>query len=231
MARPERRQALPACLGLLAIVLALVVPVTSAAQDEPTDDDLEARLERVNDGTLHFLSSPPGKPVHHHHNEVRIEVRSLEDGWVRLEQCHEHLDAVPLSQVVFREDRVRNLSVASAFGIERVWVEGPSVQLAGVTPGARLCIGADSRSLSREDDGHYLVRNGPFMRRFLDGYYPMWVTMTVRYPCDRLRFVGATPSPQAGFTVGEGACRVDLDASFEGRLYTELRFEPLSVTP
>ena len=214
-----------------AILLAVLASVAKAGEEDPMADDLQARIARVNEGTLTFLASPPEKPVHHHHNELWMGAGSLEDGWLVLQQCHEPLDAVPRSQVVFRDERIRNLSVASASGIERVWVEGPSVQLAGVGAGAHLCVAADSRALSREDDGRYVIRNGPFMRRFLDGYYPMRVSMAVHYPCDRLRFVGATPPAQAGFAVNEGACRVDVDAWFEGRLNTELRFEPRSAQP
>jgi hypothetical protein len=69
------------------------------------------------------------------------------------------------------------------------------------------------------------------MRRFLDGYYPMRVTLAVHYPCERLQFAGATPTPQPGFSVRDADCRVDVEAWFEGRLNVALRFLPLPPSP
>jgi hypothetical protein len=54
----------------------------------------------------------------------------------------------------------------------------------------------------------------------------MQVSMALRYPCEQLRLAGVSPPPQAGFTLSEGDCRVDLTAWFEGRLSTEIRFVP-----
>ena len=90
-------------------------------------------------------------------------------------------------------------------------------------PGAKLCLNARTRVLTRNEDGSYTVRNGPYMRRFLDGYYPMRVSVELRYPCGRLQLSGSSPRPQQGLTVTETACGVSLDAWFQGRLVTELR--------
>jgi hypothetical protein len=215
--------------------LALLAVRTAAGEASPAapslEDALLAGTSGVNEGALTFLAEPPGKRVHHHHNEIRIGPESLADGWVRLDQCHENLDAVPRAEVIYRPEHIRAITVASVAAIDRAWVEGPSVQLEGVRPGARLCVSAESRVLQREEDGSFTVRNGPFMRRFLDGYYPMRVTLAVHYPCDRLRFAGASPAPQSGFSVRDADCRVDVEAWFEGRLNTALRFAPLTLSP
>lgn len=223
---PARRQAWLA-RPMMAYLLALWGASAALGEElDPFEDDLRARIARVNTGTLAFLPSPPERPVHHHHNELILDAQSLDHGWARLRQCHEHLDAVPRAEVVFRPDGIRGLALVSASGIDRAWVEGPSVQLAGVGNAARLCLDAESQVVSRNDDGSYSVRNGPFMRRFLDGYYPMRVTLAVHYPCDRLRLAEVSPAPQLGFSLSEGDCRVDLSAWFEGRLNTEIRFVP-----
>ena len=62
------------------------------------------------------------------------------------------------------------------------------------------------------------------MRRFLDGYYPMRVSLKIQYPTQRLQLVKYSPLPQAGLTllVSEGDIR--FDAWFEGRLHTQLEF-------
>ncbi len=212
-----------------AYALSLSVVVTAAvAETDAGDDwffqDFEDRIAEVNEGELVFLSGPPDGPVHHHQNTLILDESSLEDGWVHLAQCHDHLDAVPRVEVTFRPGFLRNLAITERRNIVRASVEGPTVQLEGVRPGARLCLRAESRVLYDNDDGSYTVRNGPFMRRFLDGYYPMRVSVEVRYPCSRLRFVSLSPPAQSGFRVTEGPCRVYLDAWFEGRLNTELRF-------
>ncbi len=212
-----------------AYALSLSLTVTAAvAETEAEEDwffqDFEDRIAEVNDGQLVFLAGPPDAPVHHHQHTLTLEESSLEDGWARLVQCHDHLDAVPRAEVTFREGFLRNLTITECHNIARASVEGPSIQLEDVRPGARLCLRAESRVLYDNDDGGYTVRNGPFMRRFLDGYYPMRVTVEVQYPCNRLRFVSLSPPAQNGFRVTQGPCRVYLDAWFEGRLKTELRF-------
>ncbi|MEW5769706.1 MAG: hypothetical protein AB1831_05010 [Pseudomonadota bacterium] len=190
------------------------------------EDDLFLKsVADVSDGELRFLTRLPDKPVHHHQNRITIDDASLADGWVRLQQCHTHLDVVPSSQVVYREDFVRKLRVTHAEGIGRAWVEGPSVQLADVGHDARLCIEAETRALSARSGDSYFLRNGPYMRRFLDGYYPMRVSLSVHIATPRLRFRSIDPPPQPGFSVTASAGDVDIEATFEGRLRIESRFE------
>ncbi len=187
-------------------------------------EDFEAKALAVNEGRLEFLAESPDEPVHHHHNELVLSASSLDDGWANLTQCHEHLDAVPRAEIVYNPEKVRGLTVESYTRIGRVWVEGDSVQLEDVEPGARLCVSAWSHALQTQPDGSYTVHNGPFMRKFLDGYYPMRVSMAVRLPGERLRFVGITPHEQSGFRVWQSAGAVHYEALFEGRLETEIRF-------
>lgn len=216
--------------ALFACALGLVpAPVLA---DELGAEEAEALFNapsasRVNEGSLNFLARLPDSPVHHHQNHVVIRPGSLADGWVDLRQCHDALDAVPSSQIVFSGDRIRDLRVVASEGIGQLWVEGHTVQLRQTQRGARLCLRAQSRALSREADGSYVLRNGPFLRRFLDGYYPMRVSMRVTLDdTPRLRFGGANLSTQPGFRVWENANEVFYDAQFEGRLNTELRFLP-----
>ena len=138
--------------------------------------------EHVNEGSLHFLQAAPARPVHHHQNHIRIHADSLESGWVSLSQCHDNLDAVPNLQITFRENFVRDLKVVSASRIGQAWVEGPSVQLLNIEPGARLCLSALTRALRNTGNGYFNLSSGPYMRKFLDGYYPMRVSLDIDYP-------------------------------------------------
>ncbi len=212
--------------AVLLISLALAAGRAATAPD-PRDES-EALFDApsaasVNEGELVFLSRLPDKPVHHHQNQVRIDAKSLQDGWVLLAQCHVDLDAVPRSQVMFSRDRTRDLRVTAAGGIGAAWVEGNTVQLKDTARGAYLCIEARSRALARQPDGSFVLRNGPYLRRFLDGYYPMHVTMRVSLDAP-LALVETRPAAQTGFEVRALQDEVYYDARFEGRLVTELRF-------
>lgn len=179
----------------------------------------------VNEGELHFLTAPPARAVHHHQNRITILESSLEDGWVRLDQCHENLDPVPDAQISYREGRIRNLRLTRVTNIESAWAEAYSVQLRNIQRGAILCVEAETQALAPENPARFNLTNGPYMRRFLDGYYPMRVSMTVRLETDQLRFVDATPADQPGFRLRQQGNEVGYDTVFEGILTTVLRFD------
>jgi len=176
---------------------------------------------------LRFLPHVPSPPVHHIHNRITVSEQSLTDGWVALQQCHTHLDAVHDAQIVYRYRAIRWLKLLASEQIERAWVEGQSIQMRGVKKSARLCIEAGVQILHKEVDGHYSLENGPYHRQFLDGYYPLPVTTEINYPDDELKFERLFPAPQAGlrFTKKDGS--LTLDTIFEGMLTTRMIFEPV----
>jgi hypothetical protein len=214
-------------ITLLLLSLPVMAASTEVSDDEWFDesDDLQARIARVNGGDLVFLAEPPLDPVHHHHSRITLDAESLDNGWVTMVQCHSHLDAVARTQVVYHQTRARDLTILSYDNIERAWVEGHTVQLAEVGRAASICIRARTRMLEFNEDGSFSLRGGPFMRRFLDGYYPMHVSMDIEVPRGYLRFTDSRPQRQAGFSVQETSAGLYVDTWFEGKLYTELRFE------
>lgn len=218
--RPRRGLALASLLLCLGSSLALA---------EAPDPEFDGSAT-VNEGPLQFLAAPPARAVHHHQNRIRIEADSLASGWVSLAQCHDHLDAVPRAQITFREGFVRNLRIDVASGIGAAWVEGASVQLEKVAPGARLCLSAETRALRETGSGTFALANGPYMRRFLDGYYPMRVTLDVVYPQARLSLAGVTPREQPGLLIVERPGEIRLDALFEGELRTLIEFRQANGT-
>lgn len=190
-------------------------------------DDLEPpnyQKAEVNDGVLFFLTEKPLKSVHHHHNAFTLYKTSLEDGWIKLQQCHSNMDRVPRVQVVFNEERIRDIKVLKSDAIEKAWVEKNTVQLENVKDNARLCIEAWSRALFKNKDGSYRLMNGPFMRKFLDGYFPIHVTIDVDFTATNLQLVSVEPAAQRGFKVTQTAKTVNIDTLFEGRLKTKLTF-------
>lgn len=187
------------------------------------DDALLERAAQVNEGGLTFLPDPGGKPLHHHSNHITIGEGSLGDGWVLLEQCHTHLDRVPAVQIVFNAQNTRALEVTATENIGEAFVDGHTVQLRDVGHASRVCIRARSRALWKTEDGGFELRNGPFMRRFLDGYYPLRLSLRIDYP-DAWRLAGFSPDEQTGFSPRRNPGRVELDTVFEGRLNTRFRF-------
>jgi len=204
--------------------LLLSVALSAGPVNAATDLSFESAA-LVNEGSLHFLETAPTKPVHHHQNQIVIDRDSLDSGWVSLTQCHDHLDAVPLAQITFREGFIRNLKVDSAVRIEEAWIEGASVQLRNVEPGAKLCLSAQTRAFHYTGNGYYNLTNGPYMRKFLDGYYPMQVTLEIRYPAELLNLIDVTPPAQPGFALDERPGFIRVDTLFEGELQTLIQFE------
>jgi hypothetical protein len=196
--------------------------------DKQSDVDLEAKALAVNEGDLEFLTEAPAKPPPVLQNNLTISPQSLKDGWVDMIQCHKRIDSVAKAQVLYHPTRTRNIKILSFKNIERVWVEKNSVQLENVHKHATLCVQAQVKALYSNFNGSYSMRNGPFLRKFLDGYYPMEVTMNVSFPENRLSFEAITPQAQSGFKVRYNNNNMKIDALFVGELEIEVYFTDLA---
>ena len=191
------------------------------------NDELKTDEERaldVNEGVLEFLSQPPEKPVHYIRNTITISKDSPGTGWVHLMQCHENLDAVAVSQIVYQYKRMRDLRVDSFEKIGKAWIVGSSVQLENVRHGAKLCIRAEVGILYPGEGSTVILKNGPFHRKFLDGYYPMHVSLDIMYPGTLLEYESINPAAQPGFSITTSKNSLYVDAWFEGELTMEVRF-------
>ena len=190
--------------------------------DQSLFSDWEQQAERVNEGELQLLSGPLAEKVHEHINHIRINPQSLQTGWVELQQCHHNLDVVPALQITFTEGRVRNLVISSQHNVGAAWVAGHTVQLQNIEPGSRLCLSAETLALRLAENKVWLV-NGPYMRRFLDGFYPMHVQLRVDYPAKSLRYQNSSP---VTFEIQQPG-QLKLDVWFEGELRTRVGFTVL----
>jgi hypothetical protein len=190
------------------------------------DEDMASvRALAVNEGELTFLTRPPQDTPHHHQNTLYITPESLNSGWVALTQCHENLDAVGQLQITFRKGRIRNLQVTEHQQIDQAWAEEASIQLRGVNKNARLCLSAESKILQPQGDNTVLISNGPYMRKYLDGYYPMRVSMQIHYPQEQLEMLGISPQQQDGFQVTDSKGVLQFDTLFEGELRTQITMQ------
>lgn len=160
-----------------------------------SDPDSFFDIFDINEGDLQFLSKEPSPPPHHHSTHIVISESSLETGWVGNRQCHYNLDQVPAMQIVFREGNVRKLEITRAEQIGRTWIAKNTVQLINIGKDAIICITSETKSLKKNSlDNGYEWHGGPYMRRFLDGYFPMRITVAIDYPSDRLVLESIVPA-------------------------------------
>ena len=229
----------PLSLALLAAILLTASPLHAqdteaeweAAWEEAEEREREhqrllEKARNVNEGDLVFLETRPDPGGPRMEKRIDLDASSLENGWARMSQCHYNLDAVAAAEVVYNPQRTRNIQVTRAEDINEAVVDGPSVQLRDVGRDATLCVRAEVLAIvpNPEGDG-YLVENGPFMRRFLDGYYPMQVRLEVHWPPGLLRLSRSEPAPQPGHDLETDAGMVTVSAHFEGRLRSRLYLE------
>lgn len=216
-------------LGLLPLCLLVAGAQASTDDDDWPDwvdrheEQIYARIAAVNEGDLRFLTDRPDKPVHHHASRVEISEQSLRDGWVLMEQCHRNLDKVGALQIVFNKERSRELEILRHRNIDRAYTTEHTVQLRGINADSEVCIRAESRALNVDDGAVFELNNGPFMRRFLDGYYPLQLSLRIDYP-ESLELADFSPEAQPGFDVDTQPGRVAVETLFEGELRTRFRF-------
>lgn len=210
-------------MAISATVIATPSQDDAWAQRLEAEETVRQQIASVNEGDLSFLEGPPSEPVHHHRNRIIVTGSSLRDGWVTLEQCHRNLDRVAAAQIVFHPERSRALRVTGFQNMQTAEAHDNTIQLREVGADSQVCLTAQTRALVEIGEGVYELQNGPYMRRFLDGYYPMRVSMDIEFPA-RLTLADFTPDRQPGFTVSEAPGRVKAEALFEGQLRTRFRF-------
>lgn len=221
------------CLSLTTFVMA----ESSPSEDEWNKwlkEDFEQQANQVNEGQIHFLPDAPANQDSHaieHH--ISITAASLLDQWVSFRQCHTHLDPVAQSQIVYRYKNMRNLRIEHAEAIGKSWVENQSIQMEDLQPGASICILAEAQILKPtkvEGKKAFSLINGPYYRKFLDGYYPFHIRFTIDYPAELLSVAGTSPKPQAGVVVLQETGLVQIETWFEGKLKIGIIFQPLANT-
>ena len=218
-------------------IFLLIVPFLLYAKEEMTYEEAEAQFNtdfevdysEVNRGSLNFFSSAPEGEHLRIINHLRIEETSLKDGWVTMNQCHENLEAFPRAEVVYAYEEMRSLRVVETTKIANAKVDGNSVQLSEVRQGAKLCVQADVRIMRKQKGGSYQLINGPFYRRFLDGFYPLYVELVINFPENSLQFKSVKPDRQPGLSVSKQPGKLTLQAWFEGELAFEVYWVPINI--
>jgi len=189
------------------------------------DDDTDT--SSVNEGRLTFISKPENKKILHSTNKITITQNSIDNGWVGLHQCYRYLDKLEQLEITYKYRFMKNLSIVSRNNIRSAKIVKQNIELKNIKDDAELCVTADVRIFYQNKDLSFSLVNGPYHRRFLDGFYPYHVTLDIRYPSDKLLFVDSKPDKQKGFVVNQFDNRLEIDTYFEGILNTEIRFKLL----
>ena len=186
------------------------------------------KKRKINEGQLTFLDRVKHKDVMHSEIKIVIKPDSLKNGWVTLNQCYRNLDAFPRVEVIYTQRQIKDLKVLRVEKIASAKVKGTSVQMEKVQKGATLCVSAQVKSLTKTSAG-YMLENGPYKRKFLDGYFPLRVSVSVSYPGNILKIAGLTPesynnNANTGMLIHKASNMVRFDATFEGILKTRIDF-------
>ena len=123
---------------------------------------------------------------------------------------------------------MKNLRIESSKNIGHVSIVNNSVQLEDVKKDAGLCVAAEAQSFYKNPDRSYTLVKGPYHRRFLDGYYPYHVSLSIHYPHKLLSLSSTEPAAQSGFSVIDANNTIMIDAWFEGVLNIRINFVPLN---
>jgi hypothetical protein len=201
-----------------------VVPVEQTPDEDWFDDDSDLSIEDVNEGELEFIAPITDKSILHSGAVLSITEKSLETGWVGLDQCYRNLDPVGKMEVVYRYKNINQLKITSFDNIGEAKIDGQTIQLEDVSSSATICVQAEVQILEKTGQGSFVLSNGPYYRRFLDGYYPYHVTVSISYPAEKLNYTRISPAPQPLFEVIQQPGRLLVDTWFEGVLLIDIKF-------
>jgi len=182
----------------------------------------------INEGELEFITHPLKTKPHHHSTHISITPESLKTGWIDNKQCHYNLQAIPAMEIVFRKGRVRNIEIQRMDNIGRAWISGATVQLVDVKKEAVICITSETRSLRKSGGtGRYVWSGGPYMKKFLDGYFPMKVSIAIDYPSELLTLEKLFPQAVELKAIKLPG-HIRLSVTFEGILSLETHFQEIT---
>jgi len=214
-------------ISIIAICV-LLFPVMLTAAEPPDDeswldDDSEWRAQQVNEGQLEFIAPIHNQLILHSDTHLWLTNESLQTGWVKMQQCYRHLDAVDRTDVVYGYRKMKNLQLTRVEQIAQIRIGQHGVELEDVEKGAVFCVQADVKVLQHLSDKTYAMQHGPYHRKFLDGYYPYHVSLTVHYSNNEMQIEHVEPEAQDGFYITEKTGILSIDSWFEGEL--RIRFE------
>lgn len=198
--------------------------------DSWLDDDAEFRSLEVNEGELTFIEPVKAKRTLHSDKELTVTESSLATGWVNLRQCYYHINAVDMTDIVYRYKQIRNFTILSTKNIAKASTEGQIVHLHDISADASLCVTAEVKVFEKQSADVFVINSGPYYQQFFDGYYPYHVSLKVNYPEDLIRVSHISPPAQPLFHVVSGEHQLSVDTWFDGILTIQIVFTRKTVS-
>ena len=214
-----------ACVVYTLLTYINIANAFTTEEERWLNSDDETDVSEVNEGQLVFINKPTNKKILHSINKLTITKKSIEDGWVKLLQCYRNLDQLNQVEITYKYRFIKNLTIISTTNIESARIVKQNIELTNIKNNSELCVSADVRIFYQNEDLSFSLVNGPYHRRFLDGFYPYHVSLHISYPESLLSFVSSTPKEQKGFSIVRKNNELVIDSYFEGILNTEVRFE------
>lgn len=181
-------------------------------------DDLDRLLE-ISDAGFLPIEGSLSRPAFFHGKELTITPESLIDGWVDNMQCHRHFSAIDSTEILFKQDGIRDIEITRSLHLKRSWFDEISVQLEGVTSQTELCFNSQNRILTlNKSNDQFQLTVGPFYLRYLDGYFPVEVDLVVKYPADLLQLDQIWPEGVDGIETALEPGQIRVKSRFTGRL-------------
>lgn len=156
-------------------------------------------------------------------NQIDLNSESLQTGWATLTQCHYNLDPVARLQIVYHPEHTKNLTILEDQAIDLSRVEDTSIQMNSLQKGAKICVQADTYALKAQKNG-YRIERGPFMRKFLDGYYPLYVELNINWTGLPLALSDTLPNQQTGVEIEHQYQSLKAGYWFRGELRPQIHF-------
>lgn len=209
---------------LILLFISLNVSAFTDAEERWLNAIDETDTIEKNEAKLKFIKPPLNKNTLYSTNTLTISQKSIDDGWVDLHQCYRYLDKLPEVDITYYYRSIKNLRLISKKNIQSAILKEQSITLKNIKHNAEICISAEVRIFYQNPDLSFSLVNGPYHRRFLDGFYPYHVTLHISYPEGLLSFVSSKPKQQEGFSIVRKSNELLIDTYFEGILNTEIKF-------
>lgn len=210
------------------VILLLVSFTASGFTDEEerwlNEIDNE-NISETSEGQLRFLDPSSNINTLHSTNTLIISQKSIDDGWVDLHQCYINLDQLPEVDITYFYKTIKNLKIISINNIDSAEVKKQNITLKNIKKNPEICVSAEVRVFYQNPDLTFSLINGPYHRRFLDGYYPYHITLNIKFPGDILQLQETIPEQTKNFLISVKRNSLLVDTTFEGILNIETKFK------
>jgi len=206
--------------------------ITAAERAWLESDSSNENTRMINEGKITAVDPSLTRSQYALFNKIHFLPDSLQSSQVDFTQCHKNLDAMNAIDIVYNAQTISNLQVQSSTHIGSYTTERDKIELKNIAQGAEICISGTTNLLSYDSQTQqWLLVRGPYMRKFLDGYYPMHLQEQIDLSATNLSLVdiriegNSTYQPTRQETGHSSKAHlITLNYFFEGRLKPTYHF-------